>query len=317
MLERIITCFSRWRKRTFRSPGNMKMLERIITFDTEHIAKAIIITSSTTPPSDVFRLMNLEKIPRGILSISGGAGKFPDELVSQTQDLIESVIVPLAYEHDLMIIDGGTDEGIMQLIGNAVEKVNYLYPRVIGHEHRFHFLSRPLLVGFAPLAKVYAPGFNQPTIEKALLNRNHSYFILIADAAQWGEEVDYMSGFINHLITDQRIPTLHVIFNGGRITIKEVYYAVKQQRPVLLLEGSTRAVEIIAALKKASLYEIVQMLLDKKKNIAEEHQLEETCGWLSVIARHGRCIESFDIKSQPSTDLRNRILAHLELAAQD
>ena len=69
--------------------------------------------------------------------------------------------MPLAYEYNLMVIDGGTDAGVMQIIGDAFEKVNSNYPRVMGAETPSESLSRPPLIGFAPRHKVYAPDIEQ------------------------------------------------------------------------------------------------------------------------------------------------------------
>jgi hypothetical protein len=285
------------------------MLEQIfVKFDRNHVAKAIIVASKVTPPQDVIQIMNLESPPQGILSISGGAGRFPPDIEPHTRVLIESIIIPLAVEHKLMIVDGGTDAGIMQILGDAVES----YFHILGQDTQ-PLVGRPMLVGFAPRPKIYAPGIAPISNDSVLLNENHTYPILIADVDDWGEEVEYMSSFIHHFVADRSIPALHVIFNGGRITLKEVYYAVKQQRSVLLLEGTTRAVEILAAIDKKPFCEIVQMLLDKRRNIAGEEQLEETVGWLSVIANNLHCVERFDMRSQSPTEFKQRILSYLKL----
>ena len=291
------------------------MLERIITFDPDHIAKAIIIASTTDPPADVLEVMRLEKMPKGILSITGGTGKFPAELEQQTRIIIESAIVPLAYEYNLMVIDGGTNAGVIQIIGDAVEKARSIYPQVIGSEAPSEFTSRPPLVGFAPRPKVLAPSIEQIEENSVSLDQNHTYFILISDVEDWGGEVEYMFSFIEYLVLEQNIPALQIIFNGGRITIKEVHYAVLQHRPVLLLEGSMRAVEVIAAvLDGASRETITQLLLDKRRNIIEIQQLEETFEWLSAIREHNRLIERFNIKTQTLNELRSLILSKLHLA---
>jgi len=109
---------------------------------------------------------------------------------------------------------------------------------------------RTPLIGVAPKAKVTYPGGPpEGSIEGgAALDPNHSHFVL-AEEADWGGEADLMFGLANAL--SQNIPVLTVLVNGGPIAKDEVLRSVRSQWPIVVIEGSGRLADEIAAYSTA------------------------------------------------------------------
>lgn len=105
--------------------------------DPSHQAHAIFIKKGTEA-GDILSALPFNSLPKGIISISGGARKFTSNanIVKPIQLLVRE-IVSLAYQHDLLIVDGGTSEGIAKIIGEGFWEykgkiINYQDPIIIG-----------------------------------------------------------------------------------------------------------------------------------------------------------------------------------------
>jgi hypothetical protein len=287
-----------------------------LRFDTVRQAQAIFVTLDTSP-QEILEALGFSTLPNGVISISGGAKQYPRKVEEDTVSLVEEVIVPLVYEHGLLVIDGGTEAGIMKITGEVLRRARYRYPIIIGdgeetiREQPPDFQD-PRLLGFVPEPKVTYPGVERPLENHACLDPNHVYFVMVRDARDWGEEVECMFSFVEYLATQKQIPVINIVANGGRITIQEVYHAVRQGQPVVVLEGSERAAEvIIAALDGVAEREIIDLL--KELGITnQEHKVSETIHWLSEIAEYNK-ITRFDFLSNPPEELRNIILTELRL----
>ncbi len=123
-----------------------------------------------------------------------------------------------------------------------------------------------------------------------------------------------MFSFIDYLAGMKHLPVLNIIANGGRITIKEAYHAVQQGRPLVILEGSERATElIIAALDRIPQNELRKLLL--KLNIAQDDKhISECLTWLKAIADYDQGqgeVTRFDLLSQEPEEFKQIILSRL------
>src|SRR5438552_965891 len=59
------------------------------------------------------------KQPRAVLLIFGGADELDDSVKKQLTQLFREAIAPAAHEAGALIIDGGTESGVMTMIGQA------------------------------------------------------------------------------------------------------------------------------------------------------------------------------------------------------
>jgi hypothetical protein len=294
-------------------PG--QVVTKKLTFDATRQSRAVYVTTNTNP-EEILDGLNLSPLPRGVISISGGAKEFPPAAIERTIALIRKVIVPITYKHNLLIVDGGTEAGVMRITGETF-RLEYPPAKIIGGTdvapNRGDDQNYLPLLGVVPRSRVKYPGINHSSTRECCLDPNHFYFILVSDAQNWGEEVDCMFAFLDYLAIQKQIPVVNIVANGGRITIKEAFHAVENGWQVVVWEGSHRAAEvIIAALDGASRQNLIN-LFDQCGVRVQESEIQETLHWLDVIAGYKR-LDRFDFMSGSFQDLRESIFSGLELS---
>jgi hypothetical protein len=213
-----------------------------VTFDNGHKAD-IVRVSLNTEGKRIAEMLNLSA-PQPVIFITGGAGYMSDDDKHLTMEIIRT-IAEFAERQNAVVIDGGTESGIMQMIGDARKDAGYAFP----------------LVGVAPMGKVSFPGYRNPK-EEAYLEDSHSHFVLV-DGEDWGVESEVIIRLTRSLSNDRRLPAVGVLINGGKIASQEVYLAVSKQLPMLILEGSGRfADEVATAFKTGKANQrIIQAIL--------------------------------------------------------
>jgi SLOG in TRPM, prokaryote len=285
---------------------------RIIEFDEERSAHAIFVKASTSPRY-ILSELDLDPLPKGIITVSGGAKDFPPDIAERTMQLTESVIVPLAYEHDLLIVDGGTAAGVVKIIGEAFERKRQR--ELQGAEKgngSVPLYPKRFLMGFVPAPKITYPGLARSRQTHAPLDSNHLSFVLVMDAKDWGGEVKTLFKFLDYLSVHKHIPIANLVVNGGRITIKEVYHAARQGREIIMLEGSARATEVMMAAREGASPHALRELLQARGIVKDSGELRETLRWLNRIAHYDK-ITRFPFLTRPPEELKPIILSKLGL----
>jgi len=164
---------------------------------------------------------------RPVLVILGGAGKMSDADLNRLRSLFVNVLAPVAEELGASVVDGGTDCGVMQMIGQARAQIAATFS----------------LIGVTPVGKVALP--NQiPPEEVAALEPNHSHFVLIP-GSNWGDESSWLAGVAT--VLSQGAPSVAILVNGGEISRKDVLENLKANRPVLAVAGSGRLADALTA----------------------------------------------------------------------
>ncbi len=164
--------------------------------------------------------------PRPTLVILGGAGKMSDTDLSRLRSLFVNVLAPLVEELGASVVDGGTDFGVMQMIGQAAE-----------------ISAQFALIGVTPVGKVALP--NQPPPEEvSALEPNHSHFVLIP-GSDWGDESPWLANVAT--VIAKGAPSVAVLVNGGEISKKDVSENHKANRTVLAVAGSGRLADTLCA----------------------------------------------------------------------
>ena len=150
---------------------------------------------------------------------------------SHPADLFTQGIALLAATCNALTIDGGTQMGVMELMGAGIAAQQQRSP----------------LLGVAPANLVSYPGQlnNTEHEERMPLDPNHSHFVLV-ETGEWGGETATMYELAR--IVSQGCPSVAIVANGGVIAIQEVLYNVRQKRPIVVLQGSGRAADDIARL---------------------------------------------------------------------
>lgn len=188
----------------------------------------------TTPGAQIVESLNLAH-PVPTIFISGGAGNMDVNAMSLTRTTIEDGLARFLHEHGISLIDGGTSTGVMSLIGLARQRRNYTFP----------------LIGVAPEAVVFYPG-HEPKKRLADLDAFHSHFIL-TEGDDFGAESDTIVHTALALSGNGAQKLLGFIINGGEIVRNEVHRVTRYhpEIPLLVLEGSGRFADELAAAKKA------------------------------------------------------------------
>lgn len=196
-----------------------------ITFPNSNVAEAVRVRTNTDPKA-VLALLNI-KAAAPTIFVTGGAAYMSEEDTIRTREIIESV-VDFAAEHQAIVIDGGTESGVMQMVGDARRKGNYHFP----------------LIGVSPYGKIAYPGHDNPAAD-AQLEDSHSHFVLV-DGEDWGAESEMIVGLTKAASGFATFPAIGILINGGKIARQEVFLAVSKEIPMLILEGSGRLADEIA-----------------------------------------------------------------------
>jgi SLOG in TRPM, prokaryote len=187
-------------------------------------ARSLIIPSGTSA-SYILQKLDIQK-PNAVFIIAGGTSDISDEL----NCLFSRGIAHAAISMNAIVIDGGTQAGVMKKVGQAIV------------EQRG---EATILLGISPLGRVMYPG--KPTAissdNEVPLDPNHSHFVLV-ESNEWGGETQTMYELAATL--SATCPSVAIVVNGGSITKDEVWHNVRQERPIIIIEGSGRLADDIA-----------------------------------------------------------------------
>ncbi|MGR9106859.1 MAG: hypothetical protein ACU843_08015 [Gammaproteobacteria bacterium] len=171
-------------------------------------------------------LLGLES--RAVLVLVGGAASLgPKPEQGFLRSLFFDVLAPLAESLQAIVIDGGTDSGVMQLMGAARSEIGGTFP----------------LLGVAAIDTVRfpdEPGFEGGT---ALLEPHHSHY-LIVPGKRWGDESPWIARVASLLSAERASVT--VVVNGGEITLRDISFSIDEGRAVFVFSGSGRLADRIA-----------------------------------------------------------------------
>jgi hypothetical protein len=157
--------------------------------------------------------------PKTAIVLVGGAGGigFMDKLPMKKA---VAIVAQLAEKTQSVVIDGGTQAGIMTEIGKERKKHRYTFP-LIG-------------VVFDSLVMTEDP--------KSILDANHTHFFLIP-GENWGDESGWISKIATAIAGDNK--SLTVLINGGNISRQDVEYSLLANRPTFVMRGTGRMADEI------------------------------------------------------------------------
>jgi hypothetical protein len=205
-----------------------KIQPQEIVFPNNNAAK-LISASPGAPMASLIESLGISP-PKNLILIIGGADKLDDKLTSRLTQLFSRGIARAAADAEALIIDGGTQAGVMQIMGQSIADRG----------------RKTSLVGVAPAGKVTYPG--SPSVDsngRVPLDPNHSHFLLV-DGNEWGSETETLF----ELASAFNVPVLAILVNGGDIAKDELLQSVRRNWPVIVIEGSGRLADDIAALKR-------------------------------------------------------------------
>ena len=209
-------------------PVHQAMNIQEIHFPQENRALAVFPPSGTET-TEIVQALGIRQ-PKAVIMIAGGASKMGEHVRPDLAQLFTDGIAQVAASNKALIIDGGTQAGVMALIGQGVSKQSL----------------RPVLLGISPSEKVTYPGklTHRAGSEEVPLEPNHSHFVLV-ESNEWGGETETMYELAKFF--SQGCPSLAILINGGAIAKNEVLYNVRQGRPIIIIEGSGRLADEVAS----------------------------------------------------------------------
>jgi hypothetical protein len=195
------------------------MLTRQLSLNSGETARAANITED----NEIRQALTELEIPhpKPVIVLVGGAGgigwldKFPMGKATR-------IIARLAEETGAVVVDGGTQAGIMTEIGKQRKQNNFSFP-LVG-------------VVFDKLLMQQEPD--------SILDPNHTHFILIP-GDDWGDESAWIAKIATVIAGDNK--SITVLINGGTISRSDVEYSLMEGRPVFVMRGTGRLADEITA----------------------------------------------------------------------
>jgi hypothetical protein len=174
--------------------------------------------------SAALRLLDIG-VRRPVLVLVGGAGGMtPDHMAAMAQ--VMDRLIPALDGWGAAIVDGGTDAGVMRVVGRAHDAAGARFP----------------LVGVAAEGTVILPG-TPAAPDAAALEPHHTQVVLVP-GKEWGDESPWLCR-VGTAIADGQ-PSLTLVVNGGEITYDDIDHSLRSDRPVLILAGTGRTADTIA-----------------------------------------------------------------------
>jgi len=190
---------------------------RQISFKGDHTAKAAYISDNQAIENAIKELQIPH--PKTVIVLVGGAGgiswldKFP------TRKAI-GIVTRLAQETQSIVLDGGTQAGIMTEIGKQRKRNKFTFP-LIG------------VVFDSLLMKEEA---------HSVLDPNHTHFFLIP-GEDWGDESVWISKIATAIAGARK--SITILVNGGDISRTDVGYSLLENRPAFVIRGTGRMADEI------------------------------------------------------------------------
>src|SRR5438094_302866 len=180
-------------------------------------------------------------LPRAVILLFGGAAGLDDSRKAHLATLFADGVAPVAAELGALMIDGGTQSGVMAIMGEAVARSP----------------GTSQLIGIAPKGKITHPELSDASARSdgTPLEPNHSHFVLV-ESNEWGGETTKML----ELARAFNAPIVAILVNGGAIAADEALQSVRNGWQLLVIEGSGRfADELSAALRDGQVVKSVEV----------------------------------------------------------
>lgn len=187
------------------------------------------------------------------MAVIGGAARFAPAEMEAVTPFLSEILLELIHRHDSYLVDGGTDAGLMQLIGRMRHRARAKFP----------------LIGVATRRTVLLPDDSNPAPDAVPLEPNHTHFILVP-GKQWGDESVWMSQIVG-LLSRTNV-SLTLLFNGGEISRTDVQHSFDAGRTVVAFAGSGRLADELARQPHHS--DLLKLINLNEPNSANFNKLE-------------------------------------------
>lgn len=166
--------------------------------------------------------------PRPVLVLVGGASGLTEPEVDQLTEYLRAYVLPVIGRLSAVVVDGGTDSGVMRAIGRTRRDSDEPFP----------------LVGVIPRGVLAADPGTGLTGGPVVLEPHHTDLVVVPGEA-WGDEVPWLGRVASAIAGSRASATLLV--NGGEIAYLDMADSLSRDRPVVVLAGSGRTADDVAA----------------------------------------------------------------------
>jgi SLOG in TRPM, prokaryote len=163
---------------------------------------------------------------RPVLVVVGGASRMSPSEARRLALLFHDVLAPLAERLGAAVIDGGTDAGVMRLMGGARADAGAGFP----------------LIGV--IVEELRDDATQASVDGVNLEPNHTHFVFVP-GSEWGDEASWLAQLAT--VVSGSEPSATVLVNGGEIAVEDVRHSIEAGRRVVALDGSGRTADLLAA----------------------------------------------------------------------
>lgn len=228
-----------------------------ITFSNGNTAQAICVEQKTELPA-ALETIGLQTA-RPVLVLIGGASQLNQQDFNRIQSLFVEVLAPLAEELGAIVVDGGTDAGVMKLMGHARSITYATFPLVGVSPKKLVklpddvFTAQSDFLDSPPSAQVSAllPGserkdklkWEDKSNQAFSPEPNHTHFVLVP-GVKWGDESEWIAWTASAVARNQ--PSVTVLINGGDVSLIDIRCSTDEARPIAVVAGSGRLADRIA-----------------------------------------------------------------------
>jgi hypothetical protein len=164
--------------------------------------------------------------PSPVLVLVGGASGLSEADITRLRPLFIEVLAPLVQTFGASVVDGGTDAGVMRLMGRVRFEIGATFP-LIGVS----------AAGTIPMPTEPSPPGTTP------LEPHHTHFVLVP-GSEWSDESPWLARVASVLA--EGAPSVTVVVNGGETTWEDVTRSVEASRTVVVVSGSGRTADVLA-----------------------------------------------------------------------
>lgn len=164
---------------------------------------------------------------RPTIVLVGGADGLQQPDHDRLRPWFVGALAPLVQNLSACIVDGGTDTGVMRLMGRARADAKGDFP----------------LIGVAAIGTISLPGNSPPTPGATPLEPYHTHFLLVP-GDRWGDESPWLNRTAKVLANNA--PSVTILVDGGETTLQDLLQSVRARRPVIVVGGSGRLADTLA-----------------------------------------------------------------------
>ncbi len=217
------------------------MKRRVVRVGKGRVVPTVEVEASATNLDGLAQQLNLPSV-QGAVAMVGGAAVFDERKYKPIRERVTrfcAELTVLAIEFRLAIVDGGTQSGVIRLMGEAYQRHHADFP-LVGVVPKHQVLWRDYLI---PKWLRHLLGLlDESRSEKTALEPNHSAFVLV-NVTEWGGEVEILASLPHHLGGNR---VLEILVNGGEISKRDVTAFLNRGGQLLVLEGTGRLADAIA-----------------------------------------------------------------------